>query len=131
MTPPAASTPANTAKKDETEFQVYKSSRIAMRLITPKGRRITFTNFTFITQDEALIEYLDSEIDQGLNSVTKDKVMTSDELNPMEALKREHFIEFQKQQDKITSDLALGKSREMGNFKVNALNPASSKTVPK
>lgn len=124
-----------TPKKEEPEvqkFQHYKSARIAMRLLTKEGKKIIFTGYEFLTQDEDIITYLDYEIKNGLPGITKGKLMSMDEANPMEALKREHFKEFKAAQIKEASDKAAGIIRDMGNTKGKgdaSINPASTEVV--
>lgn len=113
-TPVPVETSKPKAQALEQKFQHYHSSRISMRLVTTTGKRITFTGFEFITQDEDIIDYLNSEIDQGLPGIAKGKFMTAAEADPMEALRRKHFEEFKVAQVQEAADKAAGITREMG-----------------
>lgn len=121
---------ANKEKEDAVpKYQHYKSSRTAMRLITVKGKKIIFSGYEFITQDEDIIEYLDYEIKQGLPGIVKGELLTVDEANPMEALRRKHVTEYLEQQKEKKADIAKGISKDMGSNAVNRLNPVSSNQV--
>lgn len=97
--PPPAPTP--TEEVEPIKFQHYSCSRIAMNLITPQGGKIAFVKYAFITADEDLITFLDSEIKNGLREVTKGELLTAEEADPMAVLKKQHFAEFQQQQADI------------------------------
>lgn len=102
------------AGADETVYQHYSSSRVAIKLITDKGKKITFTDYQFITADQDIIDYLDTEIKSGMNVVTKGKAMTSEEADPMAALKRRHIAEYLETQETQAKADALGELRNMG-----------------
>lgn len=99
--------------EDDTIYQHYSSSRIAVKLITDKGKKVIFTNYQFITADQDIIDYLDAEIKAGMNVVTKGKAMTSEEADPMAALKRKHVAEYLEQQEALSKENAA-KSRDFG-----------------
>ena len=124
-----------TAPKDlvaKNEFQKYTSSRQAVRLITDNGFRITFTDHTFLTQNEGAIEYLDREIAKGLRSITKGDVLTTEDLDPMAVLRKKFFAEFQEKQAKERADAANGIFPDMGTTAgASTVKPASSATVAK
>lgn len=134
---PQALTPENKAvvlttlatKPEEKKYQHYASSRISMRLITLKGKKITFTNHQFITDDKDIIEYLDTEISNGLNVITKGKLMTHSESDPMAILRKKHFEEFQKEQDELAKKAALGIQDDMGGAKTPEQIAAGAKPV--
>jgi hypothetical protein len=118
----------------ELKFQHYKSARTAVNLITSTGGKVKFTGYEFITRDEAIIEYLDNEIAKGLPGIVKGALLTSSEANPMEALKRKHFAEFQAQQVEAATNKALGVQNDMGNNKPAGsaqINPANTNDVAK
>lgn len=120
-------------KQAEKKFQHYGSGRSSTRVVTTTGRRIDFTNHQFITGDKDLIDFLNGEIDAGLHGITKGQLMTSEEANPMEALKASHFKEFQEMQAEALKRQALGIERDMGATKATSkmpLNPTSTKAVP-
>lgn len=98
----------------EEKYQHYSSARIAMRLITDKGKRIVFTGYEFLTQDEDIIEYLDTEIKQGLPGIAKGKLMTASESDPMEALRRKHIKEYEDQKAEEAANASRGITKNMG-----------------
>jgi len=127
-------TQAKQETKEELKYQHYSSSRVAMNLVTKKGKHISFTNFQFITADKDLISYIDEEIDQGLNVVTKGKLMTVEEADPMAKLKADLKKEILAEQGEAAKKAALGIEQDMGNSKSEAeirkaVSPASTKKV--
>jgi len=116
-------TKAAVPNKDAVKFQHYKASRPNVRMVTLTGKPITFINFQFITADKDVIEYLDSEIDQGLGIITKGKLMTAEEADPMAALKRKIIAEYEAEKSCVPA-------RDMGTTEgvqgSTALNPTSS-----
>jgi hypothetical protein len=96
------------------KYQHYNSSRVAMCMTTYAGKKISFANYTFITADPDIIQYLDTEIDRGLNTVTKGKLLTTAEADPMKILKAAHFQEFI---DAQANAAGAGYSADMGNTK--------------
>jgi len=118
--------------KDVPKYQHYSSARIAMRLVTEKGKRIIFTGFEYFTQDEDIIKYLDDEIRQGLPGITKGKLMSFAEKDPMEKLKREIIAEHEDKKAQEAADAARGIKKDMGNTKKGsepAINPLGSDQV--
>jgi len=118
--------------KDVLKYQHYSSARIAMRLVTEKGKRIIFTGFEYYTQDEDIIKYLDDEIKQGLPGITKGKLMSFAEKDPMEKLKREIIAEHEEKKAQEAADAARGIKKDMGNTKEKgeaAINPLGSDKV--
>jgi len=106
--------PAQMQKDPKAKYQHYKSSRVAMRLITTKGKKIIFTGYEFLTQDEEIIKYLDSEINQGLTCITKGGVVTLDDRDPMAAMKRKIIAEHEEKKAKEASDAVKGITQNMG-----------------
>ncbi len=97
------------------KFQEYRSSRSAMRLITTGGIKITFTNFRLITQTKEVIEYLDDEITKkSIPGITKGELLTLDEVNPMQTLRREMEAKVRAEMAEEAKSAALGKSPDMG-----------------
>lgn len=123
----------NTTSNDQ-KYQHYTSARQSMKMITTKGRKVVFVNYQYITCEQEIIKYLDDEIDNGIKVITKGKLLTSKEADPMEALKTKHIAEFLAAQQQEKKDAALGKTKDMGNTKTKeqlatALKPTSSKGV--
>lgn len=96
------------------EYQQYTSSRVSTTLITPSGKRIRFSNYQYYTVDSDIINYLDKEIAAGLKGFIKGKLLTSAELDPEAAKKREIIEEFKASQE----------GRDFGNTK-----PKSERTT--
>lgn len=122
---------AETEQTDEQEFQSYACSRSSTRLITPAGFRITFTDFKYLTQNEDAIAYLDYEIQAGnLIGITKGKVVTTSDLNPMEALRKTVRAELIAELAEEAKNSALGIVKDRGKTAgAPNLNVASTKTV--
>lgn len=125
VTPTAAPEP----KVEATVFQHYASSRIAMRLVTTNGKKISFTNYQFITADPDIIDYLDAEIKAGINVITKGKAMTSEEADPMASLKRKHIAEYLEQQKEESAKAPRDFSGSEESSKINKINPMSTEGV--
>ena len=105
---------ATLGKPTEIKYQHYQCARQSMKMITPKGKKIAFVNFQFITCDQDCIDYLNEAINRGVRSITKGKLMTREEANPMSALKAEWKKEWEAEQaEKRTKD-ALGVMPDMG-----------------
>ena len=121
----------NTTLEEEV-FQEYLSAKSGIRLVTPKGFRITFTDGRYLTQRQDVIDYLDNEIKEGLRAVTKGKSMTSSDLDPMESLRKKFFAEFAAKQAEEAKNKALGILPDMGTTEAKAgIKVASSATVAK
>lgn len=113
-------------------YQSYASSRSSMRMITDTGVRIIFVAFQFLTVDESVIAYLDSQIKVGGTGVTKGEKMPLVDPDPMKTLKEKHFAEFEAQQRTQVAAIANGDLRDMGNTKLPGapkINPASTTAV--
>ena len=115
----------------ENKFQKYTSAREAMRMVTTTGFRITFTKHTYLTQNPEAIAYLDEEIAKGLREVVKGDVLTTEDLDPMAALRKQHYAEFKAMQEAEQLAALQGKSKDMGTT-VGAplLKTLTSKDVP-
>ena len=124
-----AAADAETAPPEQV-FQQYKSARPAIRLVTPTGLRITFTNFQFLTQNEEFIAYLDLEISRGLQGITKGDVLTTSDLDPMQSMRKKVRAELLAELQEEASNAAAGISKNMGETKNRAqISPASTKQV--
>ena len=114
------------------KFQEYKAARPSVRLITTGGIRILFTNFKLLTQTKEVIEYLDAEIARGLPGITKGELLTLDDVNPMQTLRREVEAKVRAEIAEEAKQAALGNSRDMGGTEAKAqIAPASTKAVAK
>ncbi len=103
-----------TPEAQEATYQSYESARDSMQMITDTGKRIKFIGKQYITDDQDCIEYLNEQIKRGLKTITKGKLLTALESNPMEALKAAHFEEFQTLQIEAAKNAALGVKRDAG-----------------
>lgn len=108
------------------KFQHYASAKASMKMITPGGLLVIFTAHSFQTNNEAIIEYLDSEIAIGNNVVTKGELLTEEEASPIAALKAKHFAEFEAQQQ---ATLAAGRDMGKTTDVPKAINPVSTDQV--
>ncbi len=81
------------------EYQQYSSARISTCMVTPGGIRINFTDYTYYTKNEEVMEYLDKAIDDGCKAITKGVRVSADEINPAAAAKRKIIEEFKKSQE--------------------------------
>jgi len=127
--PTDAASTEPTVEVEATVFQHYASSRIAMRLVTTNGKKISFTNYQFITADPDIIDYLDAEIKAGINVITKGKAMTSEEADPMASLKRKHIAEYLEQQKEESAKAPRDFSGSEESSKINKINPMSTEGV--
>jgi len=122
----------NVAKKEEVKevkYQHYNSSRQSMRMITEIGRMISFVNYQYMTCEDDLIDYLNTEIDKGLNVVIKGELLTSKEADPMAALRSKMKEELLKEIAEEAKDRALGKTKDMGNTKTKEAIASGAKPL--
>jgi len=108
----------NNPVEEERKFQHYSCAKQTMRTFTDTGRAITFINFQFITDDEDLIEYLNTQIaKRALPGIAKGASMTSEEASPMSALKRRLRLEILAEQKAEAIKVAKGFVPNMGSTK--------------
>jgi len=116
----------------EEKFQEYKSARPSVRLITEEGIRVTFTNFRLLTQTKEVIAYIDKELARnGLPGISKGALLTLDEVNPMQTLRRQIEMEMREKLKQEAADAATGVTRDMGESALQKLNATSSNQVAK
>ena len=86
---------AKTAAADAVEklFIQYHSARAETRLMTKTGVNVAFVQHKFITDNQEIIDYLDAEIEAGLNVIFKGEAMSSAEADPMAGLKKRMYDE--------------------------------------
>jgi len=60
-------------------WQVFNCAKQATTLVTPAGKRITFTGGRCLTKDADVIAYLDEVIASGVNSITKGDTISDEE----------------------------------------------------
>jgi hypothetical protein len=70
-------------------YQRYVSSQKSMRMITYSGAPVIFVNGELITDNTAVIAYLDKEIKNGLRAVNKAGEVNSNDADPMARLRQE------------------------------------------
>ena len=122
--------PVKPADSDEQEFQQFKSARASTRMVTPLGLRISFTNFQFLTQNQDAIDYLDAEIAGGLQGITKGSILTTSDLDPMEALRKTVRAELLAEMKEEAANAVEGVSKDMGSTEAKpAIKVASTKAV--
>ena len=107
----------------EKKFQVYTSSMQAHKIVRKDGKVLNIVNGKYITSDEGDIEFLDAEIKAGFKYLTKGEPVTSEQADPMAALraqiKREAVAEYlAKEQKELEQD--------MGSTAKEPAKPASS-----
>jgi len=116
-TPPAGDPPPT---KVEPKFQHYASSVRSVKLLTDTGKKITFVNFQFITQDEEIIAYLDKEIAcSGIKGFTKGAFITAEEADPMSAVKKKWKEECKAEMRAEQEKKALGEIPDMGDTRTD------------
>lgn len=84
-------------------FSVFKSTIPSCIYITKKGKYLYFVNGQYATANEEEIKELTEEIEQGHPSMYIPKEgakVTSEDLDPMSALRKKFFAEFQQSQAK-------------------------------
>lgn len=113
----------------EVKFAKYTSSRESMRIITDAGFRVTFTKFTYITENPEVIQFLDTEIKLGLNVIKREEDVTSSDLNPMAAMRKKFFAEFEAEQKKEAMAKLSGESKDMGSTAIQDLKAAHTGNV--
>ena len=73
-------------KENEVEYQVYKSSMQAHKLIMPSGKVLHVTNGKFVTCNQDEIDFIDDEISKGFKYLKKGGTTTSATADPMAAM---------------------------------------------
>jgi len=116
------------AKEPEKLYHVYHCTIKSCRMITEIGRVISFVDGMYVTDQQPEIDYLEKQLAAGhtkLSVVAGKELMTSDELDPMEVLRKKHIAEYLAEQKK----LAEGKSVVDSVSVVQKLNPGSTGDV--
>ncbi len=125
-------TPRDAVVQEDVKYQHYTSSRISMRIVTPIGRVINFVNYKYITANEELISYLDSQIKAGMNSITKGELLTLKEADPMESLKQriiDEFLAEQAERAKLAPTIPNFGDTKTKQELAASINPATSNDV--
>lgn len=119
-------------KVEEKKYQHYKSSKRSVSLFTRKTRkRITFINYTFVTDDEDCIEFLDMNIKAGAcKGISKGAFMTVEEADPMAKYKAQIIAEYEAKKLAEAIMIAKGETLDMGSTEKSHINPGGSNIVP-
>lgn len=94
---PGSPLPAPTPEPEEREYHVYYHTLKSCRMITREGRTISFVDGRYVTDVESEIAYLDEELalkNYQLSVVPGEEVMTTSQLDPMKALKKQFIAEY-------------------------------------
>lgn len=100
---PSVAPEVKAAEVVEEEYQVYKSSLTNQRIVMPNGKCLRITSNKYITKDAAEIEFLDKEISLGFPYMSKSTPIMTSDLDPMSALRKKFFAEFEAAQGKVPS----------------------------
>ncbi len=114
----------------ETKIVVYRHAMGSCNMFTQKGRRIAFVAGRFATSDADLIAFLDAEISAGsqyLRHGTAEDAAAVGSGDPLAALRKKFFEEFQADQARITAEMQQGK--DMGASVQERLKTASTKDI--
>lgn len=125
-----ASTKTSPAAAEEKKYQHYAYAKAATQLITDSGKKFSFVDHKFITDDQEIIEYLDREIAAGLGVITKGALLSSRESDPMRSVKEKAVADYIAEQARLNTDKALGVSADMGKTDQKAqFSPMSTKEL--
>jgi predicted transcriptional regulator len=113
----------------EAKYQHYACSKSSVKLTTPTGIRIAFTQHQYMTNDESVIEYLDAEIKAGLNIITKGELLTEKESDPLERLREKHIAEYIAAEQAKKEAIGRGEMRDMGSTGKETMKVATTKDV--
>lgn len=112
-------------------FTKFTCTRQATKMFTPDGARISFINHQYLTDNENIIAYLRAEIAAGARFIKEEGTVTSEDLDPMNKLRKKFFEEFKAEQEAARLKALAGDVPDMGSYSTPKLNPASSKNVAK
>ena len=119
----------NMQATDSEPKRLYKSTMKFCNVTMPNGHVLHFKGGMFVTDNPDYIEYLDTQIKQNAFGQAifidpKARTLSAEEENPMLALKRKFYEEFQAEQ------LAnLNPSNDMGASVQDKLRPASTSDI--
>ena len=121
------------SERDKKQWQRYASAKQSIRTLSATGVKISFTAHKYMTNRADVIDWLDGEIAVGgLPGITKIAGLVSiADIDPMEAIRRKHFEEFEAAELEKKKDRAVGIVPDMGNTKPvsEQLNAMSSNGV--
>lgn len=109
-----------------TDKRLYKSTFPIVNVISPIGKVIEFRGGIFITDETDLIEYLDDQVAKrafgGQIYIDPNaRTITAEQENPMLALKKKFYEQFQKDQASF-----INPANDMGTSDQGKLKPAST-----
>ena len=109
---------------NKVEYQTYRSTLTSHKMVTPGGKVLQVIGNQFVTNNEDDIAFLDAEIKAGFPYLTKGDVVTSEELDPMVALRKKIIAEY------LASEAAeLGGQPDASTSDTPTLTPVSSEKV--
>lgn len=118
-------------KEQEKEFHVFWHTSPSCRMVTETGRVISFIDYRYVTDVSEDIAYLKKEVAAGHpNLYTKEgqEIMTSSQLDPMQALRDKFYKEFEEEQKAKAAAIASGNLQDFGSTEQQKLNPGSTTT---
>ena len=109
--------------------RLYKSTFPVVNVISPIGKVIEFRGGIFITDETDLIEYLDDQVAKrafgGQIYIDPNaRTITAEQENPMLALKKKFYEQFQKDQASF-----INPANDMGTSDQGKLKPASTTDI--
>ena len=112
-----------------TDKRLYKSTFPIVNVISPIGKVIEFRGGIFITDETDLIEYLDDQVAKrafgGQIYIDPNaRTITAEQENPMLALKKKFYEQFQKDQASF-----INPANDMGTSDQGKLKPASTADI--
>lgn len=112
-----------------TDKRLYKSTFPIVNVISPIGKVIEFRGGIFITDETDLIEYLDDQVAKrafgGQIYIDPNaRTITAEQENPMLALKKKFYEQFQKDQAGF-----INPANDMGTSDPGKLKPASTTDI--
>lgn len=123
-------TATDTAAVAENTFQSYTARKQSFKTITPKGRVIVIVDYKFVTKNQEEIDYLDYEIENGFSLLSKGVTVTSEDADPMSALRKRIIAEHEAEKAAEAEVRDLGTTAEGGKGAAK-LNPVASAALKK
>ena len=119
----------STAPTVQESKRLYKSTIKFNNIVFPNGHVAHFKGGMFVTDNPAHIEYLDAQIAQnGFGGIIyidpEARTITAEQENPMLALRRKFYEEFQAEKAAQTNP-----GNDMGTSEQGKLNPASTTDI--
>lgn len=110
-------------------LHVFENTVPSCKMVTPKGKTLTFIGGKFYTDIQEDIDWLNEEIEQQnphlrVHSDPNQRTILAEDLDPEMVLRKKHFAEFQAQQDR-----AMNKDNDMGTSVQGRLQVQTSRDV--